>query len=60
MITITNKTTGARGEPGIDSLTSSRPSELRDAPFSRPPVVRVLAVYTTFPVWLTMHTFLRS
>src|ERR1700722_9099148 len=38
-----------RSEPGIDSLTSSRPSELRDWPFSRPPVVWVLAVYTTLP-----------
>jgi len=26
-----------RAEPGTESLTSRRPSELRDAPFSRPP-----------------------
>ena len=28
-----------RGEPGGDSLMSSRPWELRETPFSRPPVV---------------------
>src|SRR5262245_50627611 len=33
--------------PGDDSLTSRRPSELREAP-SRPPVVWALAVYSTF------------
>jgi hypothetical protein len=33
-------------EPGIDRLTSRRPSELRDAP-SRPPVVCVFPVYRT-------------
>src|SRR5713101_7462765 len=37
--------------PGDESLTSRRPSELRDAP-SRPPVVWVLAVYSTFPTWV--------
>src|SRR4030088_3450085 len=36
-----------RVDPGAESLTSKRPSELRDAP-SRPPVVWVLAVYSTF------------
>ena len=36
--------------PGDESLTSRRPSELRDAP-SRPPVVWVLAVYNAFTVW---------
>src|ERR1700735_3206140 len=35
------------GAPGIDSLTSRRPSLVREAP-SRPPVVWALAVYTTF------------
>src|SRR5580698_2592218 len=35
------------GVPGTDNFTSSRPSELRDAPFSRPPVVWALAVYIT-------------
>ena len=33
--------------PGEDSLTSRRPSPVREAP-SRPPVVCVLAVYRTF------------
>src|SRR6266403_2125449 len=33
--------------PGIESLTSRRPSSLREAP-ARPPVVWVLAVYITF------------
>src|SRR5688572_21464649 len=33
--------------PGADSLTSRRPSELREAP-SRPPVVWAWAVYKTF------------
>src|ERR1700731_3273618 len=37
----------APGAPGIESLMSSRRSELRDVP-SRPPVVWVLAVYTSF------------
>src|SRR5437879_3127464 len=35
------------GLPGRDSLTSRRPSELRDMP-ARPPVVWALAVYSTF------------
>src|SRR5258705_11043891 len=35
------------GLPGRDSLTSSRPSELRDIPV-RPPVVWAFAVYSTF------------
>src|SRR6266576_5767113 len=39
-----------RAEPGVESLTSRRPSKLRETPFSRPPIVRVLAVYSTFPV----------
>src|SRR5580704_19733029 len=38
------------GAPGIDSLTSRRPSLVREAP-SRPPVVWALAVYTTFSNW---------
>ena len=33
-----------RAEPGVESLMSRWPSELRDTPFSRPPVVWVLAV----------------
>src|SRR5262245_9053813 len=36
--------------PGAESLTSRRPSDVRDAP-SRPPVVWVLAVYSTFSTW---------
>src|SRR5262245_20060178 len=35
--------------PGVESLTSRRPSEVRDAP-SRPPVVWVFAVYNTFSI----------
>src|ERR1700675_3483085 len=35
------------GLPGRDSLTSRRPSELRDMP-ARPPVVWAFAVYSTF------------
>src|SRR5450755_1196728 len=49
-----------RAEPGVESLMSSRPSELRDAPFSRSPVVLVLAVYTTFAIRLVLYFFLRS
>ena len=37
-----------RAEPGVESLMSRRPSELREAPCSRPPVVMVLAVWRTF------------
>jgi hypothetical protein len=37
--------------PGVESLMSRWPSELRDTPCSRPPVVWVLAVYSTF--WVT-------
>src|SRR5687768_14940957 len=37
--------------PGDDSLTSRRPSELREAP-SRPPLVWVFAVYNTFSSWV--------
>src|SRR5258708_37687293 len=46
-----------RAEPGVESLMSSRPSELREAPFSRPPMVSVLAVYTTFAIRLMVHSF---
>src|SRR4029077_7905257 len=35
------------GVPGTESFTSSRPSEERDAPPSRPPVVWALAVEST-------------
>src|SRR6266851_9509820 len=45
-----------RAEPGVESLMSRRPSELREAPFSRPPVVSVLAVYTTFAIWLMVQS----
>src|SRR5476651_557611 len=38
------------GLPGRDSLTSRRPSELRDVPV-RPPVVWAFAVYSTFSSW---------
>src|ERR1700722_6624723 len=44
-----------RAEPGVESLTSSRPSRLREAPFSRSPVVLVLAVYTTFAIRLMVR-----
>jgi len=43
--------------PGVESLTSRRPSELRDTPFSRPPLVWVLAVYTTYPSWGVVRSF---
>jgi hypothetical protein len=36
------------GVPGDDSLTSSRPSSVRETPPCRPPVVWALAVYNTF------------
>src|SRR5262245_48608949 len=42
--------------PGDDSLTSRRPSLVREAP-SRPPVVCVLAVYSTFSIWLMGGSF---
>src|SRR4051794_35508868 len=48
-----------RAEPGVASLTSRRPSELREAPFSRPPVVRVLAVCRTFAIGF-INAFLTS
>src|SRR5262245_53429436 len=41
-----------RAEPGVESLMSRQPSELREAPFSRPPVVWVLAVCRIFAIWL--------
>jgi hypothetical protein len=37
-----------RAEPGVENLISRRPSQLREAPFSRPPEVRVLPVCRTF------------
>jgi hypothetical protein len=43
---------------GVESLTSRRPSELRDTPLSRPPVVCVLAVYNTFLIWVMIGSFL--
>src|SRR6185295_2598872 len=42
--------------PGVDSFTSRRPSEVRDAP-SRPPVVWVLAVYSTFSILVMAGSF---
>src|SRR5262249_16449540 len=47
-----------RFESGTASLTSKRPSELREMPCSRPPVVRVLAVYTTFEISVMGASFL--
>src|ERR1700719_1389307 len=44
-----------RAEPAAESRMSSRPSELREAPLSRPPVVLVLAVYTTFAIRIMVH-----
>src|SRR5438309_10978078 len=35
--------------PGVESLTSSRPSDVREAP-SRPPVVYAFAVYSTLSI----------
>src|SRR5476649_1306268 len=49
-----------RVAPGSESWTSRWPSELRDAPFSRPPVVWVLAVYMTFPVSLMVPPVLQN
>src|SRR5260221_14788452 len=43
-------------EPGMASLTSRRPSELRETPFLRPPVVQVWAVYRTSTFWLMGHS----
>src|ERR1700720_2893916 len=39
-----------RAEPGVDSMMSKLPSELRETPFSRPTLVWVLAVYRVFPI----------
>src|SRR5512145_1066446 len=41
----------ASGFPEVESLTSRRPSSLREAP-SRPPVVWAVAVYSTFSSWV--------
>src|SRR5260221_8896194 len=49
-----------RAEPGVESLMSRKPSELRDAPYSRPPVVPVLAVWSTLTIWLMAHSFLQE
>src|SRR3712207_1893530 len=48
-----------REEPGDESLTSSWPSLLREAP-SRPPVVWVLPVYRTFSTWVIVISFLNT
>src|SRR5258708_36451833 len=45
-----------RAEPGVESLTSRTPSELRETPLLRPPVVWVLAVYRTLTFWLMAHS----
>src|SRR5262249_5552717 len=50
------------GVPGVESFTSSRPSEVREAP-SRPPVVWALAVYNNFSCWAAagfVSTWLRA
>src|SRR5712672_4722365 len=47
------------GLPGRDSLTSRRPSELRDMP-ARPPVVWAFAVYSTFSSWFITFSFVKS
>src|SRR5215471_9045448 len=53
--------------PGVDSLTSRCPSELRAMPWSRPPVVRTMAVYNSLSPcacarsgasWVMAHSFL--
>src|SRR5271166_1581873 len=46
--------------PGTDSLTSSRPSEVRDAPPSRPPVVCALAVQSTFSIFVMLSVMVCS
>jgi hypothetical protein len=43
-------------EPGIESLMSRTPSELRETPLLRPPAVWVLAVYRTSTFWLMAHS----
>src|SRR5579862_1054898 len=47
------------GLPGRDSLTSRRPSELRDRPV-RPPVVWALAVYSTFSSRFMTSSFIKE
>src|SRR6267143_1357845 len=47
------------GLPGRDSLTSRRPSELRDMP-ARPPVVWAFAVYSTFSSRFITSSFMKS
>src|SRR6202049_4610593 len=47
------------GLPGRDSLTSRRPSELRDMPL-RPPVVWAFAVYSTFSSWFITSSFMKA
>src|SRR4029077_15520047 len=49
----------APGLPGRDSLTSRRPSELRDMP-TRPPVVWTFAVYSTFSSRFISPAFMKS
>lgn len=45
-----------RAEPGVANVMSRRPSSLRAVPFSRPAVVRVLAVYNSFPLLFTVQS----
>src|ERR1700756_831179 len=47
------------GLPGRDSLTSRRPSELRDMPV-RPPVVWAFAVYSTFSSRFITSSFIHD
>src|SRR5271169_4979794 len=47
------------GLPGRESLTSRRPSELRDMPV-RPPVVWAFAVYSTFSSRFITSSFMKS
>src|SRR5438046_222527 len=47
------------GLPGRDSLTSRRPSELRDMP-ERPRVVCAFAVYSTFSSRFMTSSFMRT
>src|SRR5690348_17864884 len=47
------------GLPGRDSLTSRRPSELRDMP-ARPPELWALAVYSTFSSRFIASSLMKS
>ena len=45
------------GAPGVGGLTSRRPSSVREAPPSRPPVVWALAVYNPFSGFIMVSAF---